>query len=133
MSEKDAHCVLLADRHYRLMEGVRGLLETEFDVVMMVSDEASLCESATRIELAAVVVDFALAHGDGLGLVCRLRRRFPELNMIVVGVYSEPHVARAILEAGANSFVLKSSLATDLLPAIDAVLAGKTYISPKAA
>jgi DNA-binding NarL/FixJ family response regulator len=133
MSKAEAHCVLLADRHHRLMEGVRGLLETEFDVVVMVSDEISLCESATRMRLATVVVDFALTRGDGLGLVRRLRGRFPELNMIVVGVYSEPNVVRAILEAGANSFVLKSSMATDLLPAVDAVLAGKTYVSPRAA
>jgi DNA-binding NarL/FixJ family response regulator len=132
MSKADAHCVLLADRHHGLMEGVRGLLETEFDVVVMVSDEISLCESATRMRLATVVVDFSLTRGDGLGLVRRLRDRFPKMNLIVLGVYSEPSVSRAILEAGANGFVLKSSIATDLLPAIDAVLAGKTYVSPMA-
>jgi DNA-binding NarL/FixJ family response regulator len=132
MSKKDARSVLLADRHNPLMEGVRGLLETEFDVVVMVSDEVSLCESATRMKLATIVVDFTLARGDGLGLVRRLRGRFPELKMIVIGFYSEPNVVRSILEAGANSFVLKSSIATDLLPAIDAVLAGKKYVSPSA-
>ena len=133
MSKADAHCVLLADRHHRLMEGVRGLLETEFDVVVMVSDEQSLCEGATRMKLATVVVDFTLAQGDGLGLVRRLRGRFPELKMIVLGFYSEPNVSRAILRAGANAFVLKSLIATDLLPAIDAVLGGKTYVSPSVA
>jgi DNA-binding NarL/FixJ family response regulator len=133
MSKTDAHCVLLADRHHRLMEGVRGLLETEFDVVVMVSDETSLCESATRMKLATVVVDFSLTRGDGLGLVRRLRHRFPEMNLIVLGVYSEPTVSHAVLQAGANGFVVKSSIATDLLPAIDAVLAGETYVSPKAA
>ncbi len=131
MSKNDAHCVLLADRHHRLMEGVRGLLETEFDVVVMVSDETSLCESATHMKLDTVVVDFSLTCGDGLGLVRRLRGRFPEMNLIVLGVYSEPNVSRAILEAGADGFVLKSSIATDLLPAIDAVLAGKTFGSSK--
>jgi DNA-binding NarL/FixJ family response regulator len=131
MSKADAHCVLLADRHHRLMEGVRGLLETEFDVVVMVSDEISLCESATRMKLATVVVDFSLTCGDGLGLVRRLRGRFPEMNLIVLGIYSEPNVSRAILQAGADGFVLKSSIATDLLPAIDAVLAGETYISSR--
>ena len=74
MSKNDAHCVLLADRHHRLMEGVRGLLETEFDVVVMVSDEVSLCESATRMKLDTVVVDFSLACGDGLGLVRKASR-----------------------------------------------------------
>jgi DNA-binding NarL/FixJ family response regulator len=132
MRKADAHCVLLADRHHRLMEGVRGLLETEFDVVVMVSDEISLCEGATKMKPAVVLVDLALARGDGLGLVRRLRGRFPELNLIVLGVYNEPAVSRAIMEAGANGFILKSLIATDLLPAIDAVRAGKAYVSPKA-
>lgn len=132
MSKKDAHCVLLADRHYRLMEGVRGLLETEFDVVVMVSDEISLCESATRMKPGVVLVDLSLTHGDGLGLVRRLRGDLPEVSLIVLGVYNEPNVSQAILKAGANGFVLKSSIATDLLPAIDAVRTGETYVSSTA-
>ena len=131
MSKADAHCVLLADRHHRLMEGVRGLLETEFDVVVMVSDEKSLCEGATRMKPGVILVDLSLAQGDGLGLVRRLRGRLPEVSLLVLGVYNQPGVSRAILEAGANGFILKSSIATDLLPAIDAVRAGKTYVSPK--
>ena len=80
MSKADAHCVLLADRHHRLMEGVRGLLETEFDVVVMVSDEKSLCEGATRMKPGVILVDLSLAQGDGLGLVRRLRDRLPEVQ-----------------------------------------------------
>jgi two-component system, NarL family, nitrate/nitrite response regulator NarL len=132
MSKATAHCVLLADRHHRLMEGIRGLLETEFEVVVTVSDEISLRESVQRMEVTAAVVDFSLTRGDGLGLVRRLRNRFPELNLIVLSIHSEPNVSRATLDAGANGFVLKSCIATDLLPAIDAVLAGEQYVSPSA-
>ena len=124
--------MLLADRHHRLMEGVRGLLETEFDVVVMVSDEISLCEGAALMKPSVVLVDLSLARGDGLGLVRRLRVRFPDLNLIVLGVYNEPTVSRAVMEAGANGFILKSSIATDLLAAIDAVRAGRAFVSPKA-
>jgi hypothetical protein len=45
MSEKPLSCVLLADRHHGLTEGVRGLLETAFGTVLMVADEASLREA----------------------------------------------------------------------------------------
>ena len=133
MNKADAHCVLLADRHHRLMEGVRGLLETEFEVVVMVSDEISLCESATQMKIAVAIVDFSLTPGDGIGLVRRLHVRFPELCLIVLSIHNEASVSRAILEAGANGFVLKTAIATDLLPAIDAALAGKMYVSPKVA
>ncbi len=49
MPEKPLSCVLLADRHHGLSEGVRGLLETEFGTVVMVADEASLLEGAVRL------------------------------------------------------------------------------------
>lgn len=123
-------CVLLADRHHGLTEGVRGLLETLFDAVVMVADEPSLQESAARLQPSAVVVDLALARSDGLGVVRRLRARFPDLKLIVLSLHDEASACRATLEAGANAFVLKRALATDLLPAIEAVQAGVSFISP---
>jgi len=58
MREKRLRCVLLADRHHGLSEGVRGLLETAFGTVVMVADEASLLEGANRLwPDAAVVTD----------------------------------------------------------------------------
>jgi DNA-binding NarL/FixJ family response regulator len=76
-------CVLLADRHHGLMERVRGLLQTTFEAVVMVANEISLFESATRLSAALSVVDFSLTCGEGVGLVRRLRVRCPEMKMIV--------------------------------------------------
>jgi len=42
MADQAVNCVLLADRHHGLSEGVRGLFETAFDAVVMVADETSL-------------------------------------------------------------------------------------------
>jgi DNA-binding NarL/FixJ family response regulator len=52
------------------------------------------------------------------------------MKLIVVSVHDEPSASRSALEAGANGFVLKRAIATDLLPAVDAVLAGQRYVSP---
>jgi DNA-binding NarL/FixJ family response regulator len=49
---------------------------------------------------------------------------------MVLSVHDEPTVAEAALLAGADAVVLKRSLATDLMPAVDALLAGKRYLSP---
>ena len=131
MSKKDIRCVLVADRHHGLMERVRGLLQTTFEAVVMVADEVSLLESATRLSAALSVVDFSLTRGEGIGLVRRLRVRCPEMKMIVISVQDEPSVSRSVLEAGADGFVLKRAMATDMLPAVDAVLAGLRYVSPE--
>jgi DNA-binding NarL/FixJ family response regulator len=130
MPKEKIRCVLLADRHHGLMEGMRGLLETTFEAVVMVADEVSLLESAIRLPVALVVVDLSLTHGDGIGMIRRFRAHFPKTKMIVISVFDEPTVSKAVLEAGTNGFVLKRAIATDLLPAVDAVLAGQCYVSP---
>ena len=134
MSAENIKCVLLADRHHGLTEGVRGLLETMFEAVVMVADENSLFESAGRLQPTLAVVDLCLARGDSLRWLQRLRARCPELKIIVLSVHDEPSVCRSVMEAGADGFVLKRALATELLPAVDSVLAGQPYgfpIAPK--
>ncbi len=121
MIEKPVSCVLLADRHHGLTEGVRGLLETAFGTVVMVADEASLLEGAVRLQPEVAIVDLSLARESGLGWLRELRQRCPDVKVIVLSVHDEQSVYRAAIEAGADAFVLKRAIATDLLPSVDAV------------
>ncbi len=121
MSENPLSCALLADRHHGLTEGVRGLLETAFGSVVMVADETSLLEGAVRLRPEVAVVDLSLAPGKGMGWLRELRQRCPDLKVIVLSVHDEQSVRLAAMEAGADAFVLKRAIGTDLLPSIDAV------------
>ena len=121
MSPEPSSCVLLADRHHGLTECVRGLLETAFGTVVMVADEGSLLDAAVRLRPDVAVVDLSLAHDRGLGWLQELRQRCPDLELIVLSVHDEQSVRRAAMAAGADAFVVKRAIATDLLAAIDAV------------
>jgi DNA-binding NarL/FixJ family response regulator len=121
MPGKADSCVLLADRHHGLTEGVRGLIETAFGTVVMVADQASLLEGAARLRPDVAVVDLSLAQDGGLGWLRALRNRCPELKVIVLSVHDEPAVREAAFRAGVDAFVLKRAIVTDLLPAIDLV------------
>ena len=121
--DRTPECVLLADRHHGLTEGVRGLLGTLFKTVVMVADESSLQESVARLRPEVVVVDLSLARDRSLQWLTRLRQRHTETKLIVLSVHDEPSVRRAAMDAGADGFVLTRAIATDLLPAIEAVLA----------
>ena len=121
MSEKRLSCVLLADRHHGLAEGVRGLLETAFGSVVMVADETSMLEAAGRLNPDVAVVDLSLAQAGSLNWLRALRERCPGLKVIVLSVHDEPTVRQAALDAGADAFVLKRSIVTDLMPALDLV------------
>ena len=95
MSEQPARCVLLADRHHSLIEGVRGLLETAFGTIFMVADEASLLEGVERLTPSVAIVDLALAGGDWLRLLRTVRERSPASKVIVLSLYDEMSVADA--------------------------------------
>jgi DNA-binding NarL/FixJ family response regulator len=125
-------CVLLAGANHGLSEGVRSLLATAFEAVIMVADEVSLFESASRLQSDLAVVDLSLSRGNALELVRRLRKCFPAMKMVIVSAHDQPTVSRSVLEAGADGFVVKRNIATDLLAATDAVLAGEQYVSPEA-
>jgi len=125
MLEKPLSCVLLADRHHGLTEGVRGLLETAFGSVVMVADEASLLEGAVRLRPEVAVVDLSLARDGGLGWLRELRKRCPDLKVVVLSVHDEQSVRKAAITAGADAFVLKRAIGTDLLEVVDALRPGR--------
>jgi DNA-binding NarL/FixJ family response regulator len=129
----DTECVLLAGRHHGLSEGIRGLLETVFEVVIMVADETSLLESAKRLPASVAVVDLSLAREGGLGLLRRLRQSNPALKLIVISAHDQSSVSRSTFEAGADGFVLQRAIATDLLAAVDAVRQGQRFVSSSVA
>ena len=124
MSEVTLNCVLLADRHQVLMEGMRGLLSAMARTVVMVADEASLLDGASQLQPEVVVVDLSISSGGSLRWLHELRSRCPQARVIVLSVHDEASVRRTVLEAGADGFVLKRTVAAGLLPAIEAALAG---------
>ncbi len=130
MDLRQKSCALLADEHTRYIEGVRGLLETEFDTIFTVADPGSLMEGTDRLQPAVIVVDLPLAKGDLTGLIRQLRRSSPVSKIIVLTVHTESAVVDAMLSAGAHGVVLKHFIARDLLAAIDVALEGDSFVTP---
>jgi len=130
MSRQIPTCAILADRHLGLAEGVRGLLETAFDTVYVVADLESLREGARRLLPTLIVLDLPLAAGDVNELLDNIRELSPDSRVIVLTVHDQATVAKLALAAGASSVVLKRCVSRDLVPAIDAVLLGKEFVSP---
>ena len=131
MSRGPLSCVLLADRHHGLSEGMRGLLETAFGAVVMVADKISLLDVAYRLQPDVAVVDLSLAQDGGLDWLRAVRLRCPDLKVIALSVHDEDTVRSAAMDAGADAFVLKRAIATDLLPAVES-LRTQTLVGPAA-
>jgi DNA-binding NarL/FixJ family response regulator len=111
------------------VEGVRGLLETAFGTVVMVADKESLQDVAFRLRPDVAVVDVSLAREGGLDWLRTVLDLCPGLKVIALSVHDEESVRRAALQAGADEFVVKRAIATDLLPAVERVRAQKQVVS----
>ncbi|MHC4478142.1 MAG: response regulator [Planctomycetota bacterium] len=123
-------CVILADSHQNLLEGVRGLLGTVFDTVVMVADKKSLFEASDKLKPELAVVDLSLPISGEVNVARQFRDRCPDLRFIVLSIHDEPAAVSEVMAAGASAFVLKRCIATDLFPAIRAAMQGRSYISP---
>ena len=113
---------MVAVAHGGLSEGIRGLLSITFPSVVMVADETALSACVESLHPVVVVLDLGLVPGEGLGAVTRLRAAHPEVGLIVLGGDADPGVERAAMAAGATRFLLKRSLGTELMPAVDELL-----------
>ena len=124
-------CVILADSHQNMLEGIRGLLETTFETVIMVADKNSLFKAAEDLDPDLAVVDLSLPVAGEVNVARELKNRHPQLRLIILSVHDEPVAVEEVMAAGASAFVLKRSAATDLMQAVDEVSNGNLYVSPK--
>jgi len=122
--------VLLADDHRMVAEGVKRLLEEEFELVAVVDDGRQLVESAGRLRPDVIVADITMPHLNGIEALVVMKRDNPDVRVVFLTMHKDAAYARRALEAGARGYVLKHSAQTELFLAVRAVLDGKTFISP---
>jgi DNA-binding NarL/FixJ family response regulator len=121
--------VIIADSSQNLLEGVRGLLETVFDSVVMVADTNSLIDTVKRLDADLVVMDQSLGVQRSTDVIKNIKTHFPHLKIIVMSIHDDHTALNKAVLAGAEGFVLKREAAIDLIPAVEAVLGGGTYVS----
>jgi DNA-binding NarL/FixJ family response regulator len=122
-------CLILADSHHDMLGGLRTLLAPLFESTLMVADEVSLLAAADRVRPELIVVDLSLPISGEINVARYIKAKFPETRFIIMSVHDEDVARNECLEAGATGFVLKRSAATDLVPAVEAVMRGETYVS----
>jgi DNA-binding NarL/FixJ family response regulator len=122
--------VLLADDHRMVAEGVKRLLEEEFELMTVVEDGRQLVETARRLRPDVIVADITMPHLNGIDALVQLKRDNPEVRVVFLTMHKDAAYARRALEAGARGYVLKHSAQAELFLAVRAALEGKTFISP---
>ncbi len=125
--------LLLADDHPILAEGLKRLLEPEFELVGIVEDGRALVEAAGRLRPDLIIADVSMGPVNGIDALVQLKQRDPLVKVLFLTMHREVAYARRALDAGAVGFVLKSSPPDELLLAIRSASKGQTFISPSLA
>jgi DNA-binding NarL/FixJ family response regulator len=122
--------VLLADDHQGMLTLAADALAGEYSVVGSVGDGRSLLAEAERLLPDVIVLDITMPQLDGIEAARQLRSSHQPARLVFLTVHEDADYARAALDAGGLGYVVKTRLASDLLPAIRAALANQTFVSP---
>jgi DNA-binding NarL/FixJ family response regulator len=123
--------ILIADDHAIFADGLRLLLERKYLILGTVADGRALVAEGIRLRPDVVVTDLSMPLLNGLDAARRIKEAVPKVRFAFLTMHDDPHLAAAALELGHVAFVLKQSGGLELLAAIEHILRGKSYLSPK--
>lgn len=123
--------VLLADDNTQVLEYVRDFLSADCcEVVGAVTDGQAAVSAAAQLLPDVIVLDLSMPVLNGIEAARRMLEAKPSTRVVFLTVEKDRDACRAALEAGACGYVLKTRLATDLIPAIGLAKDGRRFVSP---
>ena len=125
--------VLLGDDHAMFTEGLRRILEPQFEIVGTAENGLDLVAAAERLQPAVVVADLSMPLLNGIGVARRLKKAANPPKIILLTMHADPTLATQAFKEGVSAYVLKSSPASEIVTAIQEALRGRIYISPAVA
>jgi len=122
--------VLLADDHKIVLDGLKSLLESQFELVGTVEDGRALVSQAERLRPEVIVVDISMPLLNGIEAVRQIKKNDPYVKVVFLTMHPDVTYAIRAFEAGAAGYVLKHSASSELLTAIHEAIQGRTYVTP---
>jgi DNA-binding NarL/FixJ family response regulator len=122
--------VLLADDHKIVLEGLKSLLEPEFDLVGTVEDGRALVKEAERLHPDVIVADISMPLLNGIEAVRQIKKTDDRIKVVFLTMHPDVTYAAMAFDAGASGYVLKRSASRELITAINDVMKERTYVTP---
>ncbi len=126
---KNRSRILIADDHNLVAELCKRLLETDFDVVGIVSDGRALVRAAGELRPDVVVLDIAMPILNGLDAGQQVKEILPTVKLVYLTMNSDVDVAAEAFGRGASGYLLKTCAAAEMVAAVRDVLRGESYLS----
>ncbi|MDO9129519.1 MAG: response regulator transcription factor, partial [Anaerolineales bacterium] len=124
--------VLLADDHHMVRAGIRQLLEGAGDIQIIAEagdgEEAQSLIQKHKPDVA--VLDIQMPKASGIEVTRWVRAHLPEVGVLILTAYDDDPYVMAVLQAGANGYVLKTANTEELIQAVRDVHEGKSALDP---
>jgi DNA-binding NarL/FixJ family response regulator len=124
--------ILLVDDHTLMRQGMRKILEErpDWEIVAEAGDGRTAVRQAMQMKPDVAVLDIGMPLLNGLEATAQITTSLESVAVLILSMHSdEAYVTRAV-RAGARGYLLKDSAGSDLIDAITAVAAGKSFFSP---
>ncbi|MFV1859217.1 MAG: response regulator [Anaerolineales bacterium] len=127
--------VVLADDHAVVRAGIRQFLEAAGDIKVVgeVGDGSSAIASIQQLEPDVAVLDIQMPEKSGIEVTRWVRAEAPATGVLILTAYDDDPYILAVLQAGANGYVLKTADSADIVHAVRSVHEGKSALDPEIA
>ncbi len=127
--------IILVDDHAITREGLRSLIEKQSDmeVIGEAKDGRKAVELVRELSPDVVITDITMLNLNGVDATRQIVREFPKVKVIALSIHSNRAFVVDMLKAGASGYVLKECTFDELVDAIQTVIDGGVYLSPKVA
>ncbi len=102
-----------------------------FQVIGVASDGLEAVQKAQELQPDLILLDIGLPHLNGITAASQIRKVSPKSKILFLTQELEPAVAQAALSSGGDGYVIKAHATQELIAAIEAVLLGKKFVSPR--
>jgi DNA-binding NarL/FixJ family response regulator len=123
--------ILIADDHAVVRHGMKTILSVHsgWTVCGEAKSGAEALALANQLRPDVVIMDLNMPGMNGIEALRAIKSRWPKVEIVVLTVHSSEQLVREIIKAGARGYVMKSDADRDLVDAVSAVAAGKTYFT----
>jgi two-component system response regulator NreC len=127
--------ILLGDDHTLLRHGLRKILEErpDWEVVGEAGDGREAVKLAAELKPDVAILDIGMPLLNGIDATRQIVRRLPGIRVLILSMHAEEEYIARALNAGATGYLLKDSAGQDLISAVEAARAGKSFFSPAVA
>jgi DNA-binding NarL/FixJ family response regulator len=127
--------VLIVDDQQLIRDGLRAILESETDILVVgeAKDGETALAMIPQLQPQVVLMDIKMAGIGGIAATHKIREQWKEVQVIILTTFSEDELIFEGLKAGASGFLLKDTSASELIKAIRTVAAGGALIEPSIA